>query len=90
MREYREVEQMHMIFNDKDIAELLRVYNNQTYVCSQCKRIIFPQVTMVGDNTLSIDSDFHQVRGGKGNRLVADCVCKKCAERMRWNDDGGI
>ena len=81
---------MYTIFSDKDIAELLRAYSNQTYVCYQCKRIIFPQVTMVGDGVINIDSNSNQIRGGKGNRLVADCVCKECAERMSWHDDGGI
>lgn len=83
---------MFMFFSDRDMDAFLRVFESESFVCSQCKRIIFPKVTAdrYSSGKFHIEQDVHQVRGGRGNGLIADCICKKCAERMRLHDDGGI
>lgn len=52
-----------------------------TYVCSICKQIIWPAVTVDMDE-VNIESESCKVTGGYKNVVLQSDICKDCAKRM--------
>lgn len=51
------------------------------YVCSICKQIIWPNVTVDMDG-VNIESENCSVTGGRKNIVLQRDICKDCAKKM--------
>lgn len=62
------------------LTTLYEVIKQNTYICSHCGKIIFPIVKTCDDGSMDVCKDVYEVRGGLGNRVVRDNICKECYE----------
>lgn len=63
--------------NEKDFEYFYQSIKEQAYICSHCGKIIFPQVDW---ENKEINQDKCQIRGGIGNKIMKDNICRQCAK----------
>lgn len=51
------------------------------YVCSVCGKKILPKIRQVGQE-LVCELEDGQIRGGLGNKVIKNHVCRDCIEKM--------
>lgn len=82
--------------NEQDrqlLQDFLTAYNEETFFCSCCKKIIFPDVELVGDKETRIYGHKTELKDEYGT-LFGFC-CKTCGDwlqgeldMMEENEDG--
>lgn len=69
---------------DKNIFDTLYFnIKTNTYVCSECGEIIFPNVEFSDDEHCAVKSSRNDIRGGKGNEILQRNICSKCIQNIR-------
>lgn len=68
--------------NDKKLLQdFLTAYNEETFLCACCKKIIFPDVELVGDKETRVYGHKTEVKDEYG-KLFGYC-CKTCGDWIK-------
>lgn len=65
------------VTHSKIIEDILK---KESYECSVCRKTVRP-IIHLENNTLNLEIDRYQVRGGRGNRVVQSDICQECGEK---------
>lgn len=73
-----------MNIEEMSAKDLLYYFVGQSYTCLICHKIIYPMITEIKVNpiSLSLTQDKTQARGGRGNKVKLDNICPECGKAM--------
>ena len=79
-----------MNIEEMSAEDLLCHIKEQSYTCSICHKTIYPAITEININpiSLSLSQDKTQARGGTGNKIIKDNVCPDCIKKMNGEIEG--
>ena len=69
------------VLDGRQLQEVFEVCKGSIYICSVCGRIVFPEIEFQ-DGKVNITTEKCEVRGGKGNPILKENVCKLCKDRL--------
>lgn len=63
------------------VEVFLDTYKAGTFICDVCGEIVYPKVT-TNEHGIFIESESAEIRGGLGNHVIKQNVCKNCLSAL--------
>ena len=67
-----------IILTESTLNQLLKEYISNSYTCSSCNKIIYPEVS-IANNEFEFNINKSTINGGIGSKILKDNICDRCA-----------
>lgn len=74
---------------DINIVDIIELFKSHQFICSMCGNIVSPEIEANQDNTINMITETGELRGGIGNKVLKDRICKKCIRNLSCIAKGG-
>lgn len=65
-----------------NIDYIIELFKSQQFICSICGKIVSPEVIVNQNGTIDMTIETGELRGGLGNKVIKNHICKKCIQNM--------
>lgn len=69
-------------YSRNDVLTVLALFRKETFLCPLCRKIVFPNVSIVDDGRIEFEIESVDICGGLGNRVLYKNVCDECRKQM--------